>query len=140
MARQALFAGLVADEAGGRVEVATIGGESFYVVDDAGFKRHVESERVDRQVLEALAEFVRDHEELISAETMKALGQEDIFTKAAIERSLKNLDQQFNEVLQRGLPEEARAWMGLLGFQIRIDVHGNVLEVQQPGGPQEPPE
>jgi len=140
MARQALFAGLVADERGDPVGVAHVGGESFYVVDDAGFKRHVESEGVDRQVLEALAEFVRGHEDLISAETMKALGQEDIFTKAAIETSLKNLDQQFAQVLERGLPEEARAWMGMLGFQIRIDIHGNVLEVRQPTGPEEPPE
>src|SRR3970040_1347453 len=81
MAKQALFAGLVADERGDPVGVAHVGGESFYVVDDAGFKRHVESEGVDRQVLGALAEFVRGHEELISAEAMKALGQEDIFTK-----------------------------------------------------------
>src|SRR3989337_3803342 len=85
MARQALFAGLVADERGDPVGVAHVGGESFYVVDDAGFMRHVESERVDRQGLGALAEFVRGHEELISAETMKALGQEDISPKAAIE-------------------------------------------------------
>ncbi len=77
---------------------------------------------------------------MISAETMKALGQEDIFTKAAIETSLKNLDQQFAQVLERGLPEEARAWMGMLGFQIRIDIHGHVLEVRQPTGPEEPPE
>jgi hypothetical protein len=140
MARQALFAGLVADERGDPVEVAYVGGESFYVVDDAGFKRHIESERVDRQVLEALAEFVRGHEDLISAEAMKALGQQDIFTKAAIEASLKNLDKQFAQVLERGLPEEARAWMGMLGFQVRIDMHGNVLEVRQPSGPEEPPE
>jgi hypothetical protein len=140
MAQQALFAGLVADERGDPVQVAIVGGQSFYVVDDAGFKRHIESEGVDRQVLQALAEFMRGHEELISTEAMKALGQEDIFTKAAIETLLKNPDRQFDEVLQRGLPEEARAWMGMLGFQVRIDLHGNVLEIQQPSGPEEPPE
>lgn len=136
MAKQALFAGLVADEHGAPVDVAYIGGESFYVVDDDGFKRHIESERVDRQVLGTLAEFVRGHEELISDEAMKALGQEDIFTKAAIERALMNLDTQLDQVLQQGLPDEARAWMGMLGFQVRIDLHGNVLEVIQPSGPE----
>lgn len=140
MAKQALFAGLVADEHGAAVDVASVGGESFYVVDDEGFMRHIESERVDRQVLQALAEFVRGHEELISGEAMKALGQEDIFTKAAIESSLRNLDKHFELVIQQGLPDEARAWMGMLGFQVRIDVHGEVLEVSQPSGPEGPPE
>ena len=135
MARQALFAGLVTDDYGEPVDVAYIGGESFYVVDDQGFKRHIESERVDRQVLDRMGEFIEGHEDIISEQAMKTLGQEDIFTKAAIESSLRNLDQQFDELIERGLPEEARTWMGMLGFQVRIDVHGSVTQVLQPGSP-----
>ncbi len=139
MARQALFAGLVTDVLGESVDVAYIGGESFYVVDDQGFKRHIESERVDRQVLDRMAEFIQGHEDLISEQAMKTIGQEDIFTKAAIESSLRNLDQHFDELIERGLPEEARTWMGMLGFQVRIDVHGNVTQVLQPGSPTDEP-
>ncbi len=137
MAKQALFSGLVTDESGGPVDVAYIGGESFYVVDDDGFKRHVESEFVDRQVLEHFAEFIRGNEDLISESTMQAMGQDDIFTKAIIDRSLENLDRQFEQLLESGLPENARAWMGMLGFRVSIDIHGQVTDIQQPAGPPE---
>ncbi len=132
MARQALFSGLVVDEAEQPVPEAMVGDEAFYVVDDEGFRRHVESEFVDRQVLQELRALVQGNEELISEGTMRMLGQEDIFTKAMIEKSLKNMDAQFDELLARGLPAEARAWLGMLGFRIVIDVHGNVVRVDQP--------
>jgi hypothetical protein len=44
------------------------------------------------------------------------------------------------QLLAQGLPEEARAWLGMLGFRVIIDVHGNVLRVEQPSAPEEPPE
>ena len=122
------------------VDVAEIGGEAFYIVDDHGFRRHIESEYVDRQVLNELYSMIEGNEELISLGTMRMLGQEDIFTKAAIEESLRKADQQFEALLQTGLPEDMLAWLGMMGFQIRIDVHGDVLEVIQPAGPDLPDE
>lgn len=136
----ALFSGLVVDELERPVGVTLVGGEPFYVVDDDGFLRHVESSLVDRQVLEQMRAMIQGNEELISQGTMKMLGQEDIFTKAMIERSLRNVDDQFDQLLAQGLPEEARAWMGMLGFRVVIDVHGNVVRVDQPSAPEEPPE
>ena len=136
MAKHALFTGLVADPLGEPVEVAAVGGEAFYVLDDDGFKRHIESEGVDRQVLARFAEFIRGNEDLVSEGTMKALGQEDLFTKAIIDNSLKNLEKQFERLIETGLPEEVRAWMGVLGFQVLIDAHGEVIEVRQPTGPE----
>ncbi len=138
--RGALFAGLVVDELDHPVEEASVGGEPFYVVDDDGFRRHIESAFVDRQVLEQMRTMIQGNEELISQGTMKMLGQEDIFTKAMIEQSLRNVDAQFDQLLAQGLPVEARAWMGMLGFRVVIDVHGNVLRVEQPSAPEEPPE
>ncbi len=140
MPRQALFAGLVVDESERPVETRIIGGEAFYVIDDDGFQRHVESAYVDRQVLDALREQIRGHEDLISQGTMKMLGQEDIFTKAMIETSLKNLDAQFEALLEVGLPEEARAWLGMTGFRVVVDVHGDMVRVEQPSGPEYPGE
>jgi hypothetical protein len=32
------------------------------------------------------------------------------------------------------IPEDARQWLGMLGFKIVIDVHGNVVDVQMPSG------
>ncbi|MFN2149581.1 MAG: hypothetical protein ACK2T2_14440 [Anaerolineales bacterium] len=140
MARKALFQGLVIDAEDDPVDVVEIGGEAFYVVDDDGFLRHIESETVDRQVLNELYSLIDGNEELISLGTMRMLGQEDIFTKAAIEESLRKADQQFEALLQTGLPEDMLAWLGMMGFQVRIDVHGDVLEVIQPAGPDTPEE
>ncbi len=138
MARFALFSGLVIDEYDNPVDVASVGGEAFYIVDDDGFQRHVESELVDRQVLAHLFEMIQGHEELISEGTMKMLGQEDIFTKAMIETSLRNLDDQFDELIEQGMPEEARAWLGMIGFRVVINIHGEVIKIEQPSSPIDP--
>lgn len=140
MAQHSLFAGLVVDEYDQAVDVALVGGESFYVVNDEGFLRHIESEYVDRQVLDHLQEIVKGHEDLISEGTMKMIGQEDIFTKAAIETSLQNMDAQFRALLQSGLPEDMRTYLGMMGFRVVIDVHGDVLRIDQPGAGLDPDE
>jgi hypothetical protein len=133
MARQPLFAGLVIDEFGNVAESALIGDEPCYVVDDAGFRRHIPAEQVDRQVLGQIAELMKGSEEYLSEQTAKMLGQEDIFSKAMIEQQLKNIDKQFDQLIQTGIPEDMRAYLGMTGFRIIINVHGEVLRVEQPG-------
>jgi len=133
MPRQPLFAGLVFDELDRPAETAHVGDEPCYVVDDDGFRRHIPSEQVDRAVLSQIAELMKGSEDLISEQTAKMLGQEDVFTKAAIEQQLKNIDKQFDQLMQTGIPEDMRAYMGMTGFKIIINVHGEVLKVEQPG-------
>jgi hypothetical protein len=133
MPKKALFAGLIVDEFDRPVEVAYVGDEPCYVVDDQGFNRHIPSEQVDRQVLDSMQALIEDHEDLIADQTAKMLGQEDPFSRAMIESQLKNIEGQFDALLEAGIPEEARAYMGMLGFKIRINMHGDVLEVEQPG-------
>ena len=132
MPNQALFAGLVVDENDHVVETATVGDEPFYVANDAGFRRHIPAEQVDRQVLQHMQDMMKGSEDLISEQAAKMLGQEDIFTKAAIENQLKNMDQQFNVLMQQGIPEEGRAYLGMLGFKIVINMHGEVIKIEQP--------
>ena len=132
MPRQALFSGLIADEADRPVEVAYVGDEPCYVVDDAGFRRHIPSEQVDRQVLERMREQISGNENLLSEQAAKMFGSEDIFSKAIIENQLKNIDQQFENLFQVGIPEEARAFMGMSGFKVIINVHGEVVRFEQP--------
>lgn len=133
MARQPVFAGLVVDEYDRPVEVAFVGDEPCYVVDDGGFRRHIPSEQVDRQVLKSMTSMIEGNEDVISEQTAKMLGQEDIFSRALIENQLKNIDKQIDTLLETGLPEEGRAYMGMMGFRIRINVHGDVVELNQPG-------
>jgi len=135
MSKKALFAGLVVDENDHVADTALVGGEAFYVVDDAGFKRHIPAEQVDRQVLAQMQEMMKGSEGLISEQTAKMLGQEDIFTKAMIEQQLKNMDKQFDALMDQGIPEEGRAYMGMLGFKVVINYHGEVLRIDQPSAP-----
>lgn len=128
-----VFSGLVVDEWGRAVETAFVGSEPCYVVDDDGFRRHIPSEQVDRRVLEIMRESIAGHEDLLSDQAAKMLGQDDIFSRAMIANQIKNMDQQFDTLLQTGLPEELRAYLGMMGFRIRIDLHGEVIEVEQPG-------
>jgi len=132
MAR-AVFEGLVFDEWGSPAGVVLVGSDPCYVVNDAGFRRHIPSEQVDRQVLEAIRESIRGHEDLLSEQTAKMLGQDDPFSKAAIAQQLQNMEKQFEAMLNTGLPEEMRAYLGMMGFKITINVHGEVLAVDQPG-------
>jgi hypothetical protein len=133
MASKAIFEGLVIDESDKIVEVTYIGGEACYVVDDAGFHRHIPSEQVDRSVLKSMQEMISGHENLLSEQAAKMLGQDDIFSRAMIETQLKNMDKQFDRVLETGFPEDARAYLGMTGFRIRINMHGEVTEIEQPG-------
>jgi hypothetical protein len=126
--RSALFAGLIQDEEDRPVEAVLVGGVPNYVVDDAGFRRHVESAVVDRQVIELLREQFVAHREIATETMLEMLGKDDLFTKAMIDASIKNMDQ----VIEHGLPDGARAWLGMLGFRVIIDTHGQVVRLEMP--------
>ena len=74
MPGKALFAGLVVDENDHAVETAVVGDEPFYVVDDAGFKRHIPAAQIDRQVLESMRDMMKGSEGPISEQAAKMLG------------------------------------------------------------------
>ncbi len=133
MSKKAVFAGLIFDENDRPVEIAFVGQDPCYVVDDQGFRRHIISETVDRQVLDQMMEMVDGNEDAITDQTAKMLGQDDIFTRAMIANQIKQMDKQFDQLLETGIPEDARAYMGMMGFKIVIDYRGNVLNVYQPG-------
>jgi hypothetical protein len=137
MPRQPVFAGLVVDEAGLPAGTAFVGGEPCYVVDDAGFRRHIPSEQVDRQVLGMMRKQINGNEDLLSEQAAKMLGTDDIFSKAMLQNQLKNIDQQFETLLQMGIPEESRAFMGMSGFKVVINVHGEVVRLDQPATTEE---
>ena len=133
MNKKPLFPGLVIDENDNIVGTTYVGNEPCYVVDDNGFLRHIPSEYVDRQVLQKMQDLVEGQESLLSEQAAKLLGQDDIFTRAMIESQFKQMDKQFNKILEVGIPEETVAYMGMSGFRIRIDLHGEVIDIKQPG-------
>ena len=56
MAREPFFKGLVFDEYDQPVTTAQVGTELFYVVNDAGFKRHIPSDQIDKAVLKQMTD------------------------------------------------------------------------------------
>jgi hypothetical protein len=129
MSNKALFAGLVMDENGSPLETTYLGDEAQYVLDDNGFLRHIDAEVIDRQVLQALQDQILANKDAVEQGLMKMMGSEDIFTKAAIDKSIQNMDQ----VLTQGIPDDARQMLGMMGFRVVVNYHGEVLRIDQPG-------
>ena len=135
MARQAMFAGLVFDEYENMVETAVVGSDFFYVIDDNGFKRHIDAEEVDRQVLGFFLEQLEDNKEMAVEQMLNMMGKDDLFTKAAVDASLRNVNM--DEIIAQGVPEQARNMLRMLGFRITINLHGEVIKLDQPTIPEE---
>jgi hypothetical protein len=133
MARQVLFTGLVYDEHEVLVETVYIGSDAYYVVDDNGFHRHIDAEEVDRQVLGLFLEQLEDNKDLAVEQALKMMGRDDLFTKAAIDASMRNIDM--DQIIAQGIPEQARNMMGMLGFRIIINHHGELVRLDQPSVP-----
>jgi hypothetical protein len=109
-------------------EVVYVGDEPNYVIPDAGFRRHIDSKYVDRQVLGWLQEQISANQELVTEGMLTMLGKDDLFTKAMIDASIQNLDR----LIEQGLPDDVRTWLGMFGFRIIVDIHGDVIRTEVP--------
>ena len=126
--RKAIFAGLIQNEQEEPVDVAYLGDEAFYVIPDGTFRRHVEAARVDDEVLRLLREQMEGMQDQVVDGVLKYLGKEDLFTKASIDMALKNFDQAF----RLADPEQWKPWLGMMGFRVIVNVHGEVVRVESP--------
>ena len=125
---QAMFTGLIYDEDENPVETTFIGAEPHYVVMVGDFKRHVTAESVDRQVVEWIQQQALANKELVSEQIMGMLNQDDLFTKAMIDSSIGNMEK----MMEQGLPDDARMMLGMMGFKIVINVHGELVSLDMP--------
>lgn len=133
MPRVALFGGLVFDEYGNQLVVGAIGSEPAYVINDAGFLRHIPAEQIDRVVLQEIKKLIQGNESFLSEQAAKMMGAEDLFSRAIIENQLKHIDKQFDLLFEVGIPEDMRSYLGMTGFKVIVDYHGEVLEVRSSG-------
>ena len=133
MSKQPLFDGLIVNENDEPAQVAFIGNEAHYVINDCGFKHHIAAEAIDRSVVRTLRAQITQHQDLVSDNALKMLGKDDLFTKAMIDSSLKNIDKHIDQLMQQCLPNGARQWLGMLGFKIMVNHHGEVIKLVQPG-------
>jgi hypothetical protein len=130
--KHALFANLVFDEQDEPAEVVYIGAVPHYVILDDGFRRHVEAEMVDRQVIQLLRQQILSNQELVTQGMLAMLGKDDLFTKAMIDASIQNIDRHIDILFEHGLPEGTQTWLGMLGFKVVVNVHGEVVRLDVP--------
>ena len=133
MATQAFFHGLVYDESDRIVETSYVGSEAFYVVDDQGFHRHVPADQIDRYVLQIFLDQLTQNKDIAVDQAMKMMGQDDIFTKAALDSQIDNVNM--DQILKQGIPSQARDMMGMMGFKIVVNYRGEVVRFDQPSVP-----
>ena len=126
--RQAIFAGLIQNQEGEPVDVTYLGDEAFYVIPDGDFRRHVEAEAVDEEVLRLLGEQMDGMQDQVTEGVLKFLGKEDLFTKASIDMALKNFDKAF----RMADPEQWKPWLGMMGFRVIVNIHGQVVRIESP--------
>ena len=129
-----VFSGLIFDELDNIVETKSVGMDTFYVVDDDGFKRHVDAEKVDRLVFKEITGWIKGHEDKVGQEAAKMMGQEDLFTTSKLINELKNIDKQIDQMVRVGFPEDQKSYMGMMGFKVIINYHGEIIEVMQASG------
>ena len=132
MAKEPLFLGLVFSEDEKPLTAAQVGEEPFYILDDAGFRRHIRARDLDESILRWLWEQIRGHEQELAEQAARMTGQEDIFSRAVLQNSLAHPEASIEEIFRHGFPEETRMWMGMMGFRAIVNVHGELLRVDQP--------
>lgn len=126
--RKAIFADLVYDEQGNQVKTTYLGQEPHYVIMDGDFARHVAAEEIDQQVVSWLSEQISANKDLVSQGVMQFMGKDDLFTKAMIDSSINRMD----ELMQQGLPDDARMMLGMMGFKVIVNIHGDLVKLDMP--------
>lgn len=129
---KAIFEGLVSDENGVPAEVTYVGAEPTYVVHEDGFRYHIDARKVDEQVLATFEGHVKENESLISESVMKMMGKDDIFTKAAVASNVRNFEKTYPQLFENGIPEGTRQYLGMMGFRVIINRHGDIVDINMP--------
>jgi hypothetical protein len=130
--KEPLFLGLVFSEEGKPLRAGQVGEEPCYILDDAGFLRHIRARELDESILRWLWEQIRGHEQELAEQAAHMTGQEDLFSRAVLQNSLAHPEAYVEEIFRHGLPESTRMWMGMMGFRAIANVHGELLRVEQP--------
>ena len=132
MADKAFFSGVIYDENDNLIDTVIIGNESFYVVDDYGFKRHIDSREVDEKIFRLFTDQINGNEEYLANAAANMTGQTDLFSMAMFKSQLKNIDKEIESLFKQGPPQGMREFLGMSGFRVTIDLHGDIVNVNMP--------
>ena len=73
---------------------------------------------------------LQENKELAVEQALRMLGSDDLLTKAAVDASLRNINM--DQIMAQGVPAQARDMLGMLGFRVVVNVHGEVVRLEQP--------
>ena len=132
MANYAFFKGLVYDENNNLIETATVGNEAFYIVDDYGFKRHISSREVDEKIFRLFTDQIDGNEEYLANAAAQMTGKTDLFSMAMFKNQLLNVDKEIENMLNQAPPPGLTEFLGMSGFKVNIDIHGEITQVNMP--------
>jgi hypothetical protein len=118
-------------ESGEHVSVTEVGGVPHYAVPDRDFLRHVGAAHVDRQVVDLLKKQFQGMQDTIAAGVAQLAGQENIFTRPAIEHAIENMDRILDSASVD--VNEFRTALWMMKFRAIVDLHGDVLRLELPG-------
>ena len=104
------------------------------MIDDAGFRRHIDAEQVDREILDMFLGQLEGNQDLAVAQALQMMGKDDLFTKAAVDAQLRNVDA--DAILAQGIPPQARDMLGMMGFRIIINYRGELVNIDPPQLPE----
>ena len=135
MANKAFFTGLIYDENDNLIETATIGNDCFYIVDDYGFKRHIDSREVDEKIVRLFTDQINGNEEYLANAAANMTGKTDLFSMAMFKNSLLNIDKEIESMFKQDPPPGLSEFLGMSGFKVNIDLHGNIINVNMPTPP-----
>lgn len=135
MATQAFFKGLIYDDKDNLIETATVGNDAFYIVDDSGFKRHIDSREVDEKIVRLFTDQINGNEEYLANAAANMTGKTDLFSMAMFKSQLKNIDKEIEVMFRQGPPAGLTEFLGMAGFKVNIDMHGNITNVKMPEPP-----
>jgi hypothetical protein len=93
--------------------------------------RHVEAEYVDRQIVAAIQERILAMRDVVTEGMIQLLGEEDLFTRPAIEHAIENMDRVFEA--EDVDVDELRTALWMTGFRATVDVHGDLVHLELPG-------
>jgi hypothetical protein len=132
---KALFEGLILDENEHPVSVTYVGDEPTYVVVEDGFKYHVDARTVDDQVMQIFIEQMKSNSSEVSQGILKMMGKDDLFTKASVDNQIRNFDKNLDQLYAVGIPEQSRAYLGMMGFKVIINRRGEIVNLSLPSVP-----
>ena len=132
MANKAFFSGVIYDENDNLIDTVTIGNDAFYVVDDYGFKRHIDSREVDEKIFRLFTDQINGNEEYLANAAANMTGQTDLFSMAMFKSQLKNIDKEIETLFRQGPPQGMTEFLGMSGFKVNIDLHGDIVNVKMP--------